>query len=167
MKVLISKYEELFEIIEKLSLVTFKLKMLFCFHIYYLTFHTNKLAPYNESTIKGQRVPLLYLVIINKKEEYKVKTLLDYRAGQYLVWWKGYSRNEDAWEPYKNLMKDIPNMVKVYNKKHKIYIFDLEEYSILKPELITVSNVYLTKEPPEQNNKGIHLYSTLNITYQL
>ena len=63
-------------------------------------------------------------------------------------------------------MKDISDMVKAYNKEHKIRTFDLEGYSVLKPEPITISNVYLTEELPEQDNKGIRLYSTLNVTCQ-
>ena len=85
MKAFTPKYEGPFEIIEKLSLVTFKLKMPSCFRAYHPVFHASKLAPYNEPTIEGQRVPPPPPVMINDEEEYEVEKLLDYRRGQYLV----------------------------------------------------------------------------------
>ena len=55
-------------------------------------------------------------------------------------------------------------MVKVYNKQHHIrkVDFDLsEEYLILKPQLIMITNIGMNGTQPEQDDSGICLYNTL------
>jgi hypothetical protein len=47
---------------------------------------------------------------IIKKRNHKGKV-------QYLVHWKGYSKNDDSWVDEDELMKDVPKMVKAFNKK--------------------------------------------------
>ena len=159
------KREGPFVISEVMGLTMFKLKLPPQWKIHPV-FHATLLSPYKQNETHGPSFSTPPPDMVQGEEEYEVEKLLDYRRGQYLVRWKGYGRNEDTWEPRKNLMKDIPDMVKAYNKEHNIRTFDLEGYSILKPEPITISNIYLTEELLEQDNKKIRLYSTLNVTCQ-
>jgi len=58
-------YKEPFKIIEKLSLVTFRLKILPCYQALHPVFNANKLTQYSESTIHGQKAtpPPLTLIL--------------------------------------------------------------------------------------------------------
>lgn len=49
-------------------------------------------------------------------ERYQVKSIIDVRQvgrrKEYLVWWKGYKKNQSTWEPKANLIKDgLKNMI--------------------------------------------------------
>ena len=49
------QYKGQYEIIEKLSLVIFWLRILYCYQALHPVFHTSKLAQYSKSTICGQK----------------------------------------------------------------------------------------------------------------
>ena len=70
-------------------------------------FHASKLATYNEPTIKGQAVEPPEPVLVRGKEEHEVEKILQQRVrnnrNEYLIQWKGYGRQHDAWEPEDNL----------------------------------------------------------------
>jgi len=71
------QYKGPFEIIEKLSLVTFWLRMLPHYQALYPVFHTSKLAQYSESTIHGQKSTPPPPTLIQGQEEWEVEKILD------------------------------------------------------------------------------------------
>jgi len=70
-------YEGPFEIIEKLSLVMFWLRIPPHYQALYLVFHTSKLIQYSESTICGQKATPPPLTLIQGQEEWEVEKILD------------------------------------------------------------------------------------------
>ena len=84
------RYEGPFEILEKLSAVTFRLKLPESLRAIHPVFHASKLVTYNEPTIKGQRTPAPRPVIIKGKEEYEVEKILQHRltdSGNTPIFW--------------------------------------------------------------------------------
>ena len=83
------RYEGPFEIIEKLSLVTFRLRMPPRYRALHPVFHTSKLTQYSESTIRGQKATPPPPTLIQGQEEWEVEKILDSRQRQgkneYLV----------------------------------------------------------------------------------
>jgi len=71
------QYEGPFEIIEKLSLVMFQLRIPPCYQALHLVFHASKLAQYSESTICGQKSTPPPLTLIQGQEEWEVEKILD------------------------------------------------------------------------------------------
>jgi len=71
------RYEGPFEIIEKLSLVTFGLRMPPHYRTLHPVFHTSKLTQYSESTICGQKATPSPLTLIQGQEEWEVEKILD------------------------------------------------------------------------------------------
>jgi len=63
------QYEGPFEIIEKLSLVTFRLRIPPRYRVLHPVFHASKLTQYSESTIHGQKVTPPPLTLIQGQEE--------------------------------------------------------------------------------------------------
>ena len=103
------RYEGPFEIIERLSDVTFKLKMPSAYRAIHPVFHASKLVTYNESTIPGQKPPPPKPVTIKNTDEWEVEKILQHRIDsrtgktEYFVQWKGFSRGDNSWEPAENL----------------------------------------------------------------
>lgn len=61
---------------------------------------------------------------LTQDEEYEVSKLVkpsmqDGKAG-YIVKWKGYPSSQNTWESRKNLLEDVPKMVRAYEKKNKV-----------------------------------------------
>jgi len=71
------RYEGPFEIIEKLSLVTFWLRIPSCYRALHSVFHASKLTQYSESTIRGQKATPPPPTLIQGQEEWKVEKILD------------------------------------------------------------------------------------------
>ena len=57
--------------------------------------------------VEGQRKEWPFPVVIKGKEKYEVEKILNKRKfrekNRYLVWWKGYTVEEDTWELRENL----------------------------------------------------------------
>jgi len=70
-------YKELFKIIEKLSLVTFRLRMPPCYRVLHPVFHASKLTQYSKSTICGQKATPLPLTLIQGQKEWEIEKILD------------------------------------------------------------------------------------------
>ena len=70
-------YKGPFKIIEKLSLVTFWLRMLSRYQVLHPVFHASKLVQCSKSTIYGQKSTPLPLTLIQGQKEQEVEKILD------------------------------------------------------------------------------------------
>jgi len=70
---------------------------------------------------KDQKKKQPLLVIIEGEEEYEVEKILNKRKfrekNRYLVQWKGYTAEEDTWEPRENL-GNARDLVKRFEKEY-------------------------------------------------
>ena len=61
--------------------------------------------------------------IIDREEEYELKKILKHcrppTNHKYLLWWKGYSAEEDSWLPEAEF-KNAPATLKAYNASHPL-----------------------------------------------
>ena len=105
------QYKGPFKIIEKLSLVAFRLRIPPCYQALYLVFYPSKLTQYSESIICGQKATPLLLTLIQDQKEWEVEKILDlqqrHRKNEYLVRWKGYTQGDDTWENLQNAGKKL------------------------------------------------------------
>jgi hypothetical protein len=75
-------------------------------------FHTDLLSPYRETEVHGIDYQCPPPELIDNKEEYEVKSILDSRRTgrgrklQYLIKWKGYPDADNQWEDYRNVAAD-------------------------------------------------------------
>ena len=71
--------------------------------------------------IEGQKVVPLQLVVIDRKEEYKVEKILNKRKVQgknrFLVQWKGYIAEANTWEERENL-ENTKELVKEFEREY-------------------------------------------------
>jgi len=69
------QYKGPFEIIEELSLVTFRLRMPSRYRALHLVFHASKLTQYSESTIHGQKATPPPPTLIQGQEEWEIEKI--------------------------------------------------------------------------------------------
>jgi hypothetical protein len=114
------RWEGPFEIVEKLSDLTFRLKLPAKFAAIHPVFNASKLKPNTESEIEGQRVDPPPPTLVKGVEEYDVEKILQHRkrgnTTQYLVRWKGFTASDDTWEPTSNL-KNAQKAIQEYKAK--------------------------------------------------
>ena len=115
------KGHEPFVIKEQLSPVTFKLEWPKDLVKIHPVFHASKLIPYVESSFLLQKAKCPPPITIDG--QYEVEKILDARRQErsrkleFLVRWKGYTINDDTWEPEVNL-KGSQEAIQTFYKKH-------------------------------------------------
>ena len=101
-KKLAPKREGLFEIVQVISPVAYKLWLLPTWKIHDV-FHASLLSSYRETPEHGLNFSNPPPDLIRGEEEYKIDKILSHHGTrgqrQYLVSWKGYSAAENMWEP--------------------------------------------------------------------
>ena len=97
-----------FEIVDKLSPVTFKVELTRKFKRLHPVFHASKLVPYTTSKIPEQNPKAGEPEEIDGHWEWEIEKILDSkRKGvkkklEFLVRWKGFTQEVDSWEPEVN-----------------------------------------------------------------
>jgi len=126
-------YKGPFKIIEKLSCVTFRLRMPPHYRAMHPVFHASKLAQYSKSTIHGQKSTAPPPTLIQGQEEWEVEQVLDsqqrHGKNEYLVRWKEYTQGDDTWEPEENLQnagEKLQEYLQSIPKKQDNFSTDLE-----------------------------------------
>ena len=80
----------------------------------------SKVCRYRDQ-VKDQKKKQPVSVVIEKEEEYEIEKILNKKKfrgkDQYVVWWKGYTAEEDTWEPRENL-GNIEELVKEFKKEY-------------------------------------------------
>ena len=84
-----------------------------------------KLQLYNEPKFKGQKFTKPPAEIVDGFPEFEVENILDskrIKRGRnnklyYLVHWKGYSPEEDSWEPVEGLT-NAQELIDKFHKRH-------------------------------------------------
>src|ERR1700743_163920 len=85
-------------------------------------FHESLLSLFKEDKIPGRtNPPPLPLEIIPGGDRYEVEKIIDSRRRgkgvQYLVKWKGYSSNENSWEPSRNI-DNAQELIQDFHQKY-------------------------------------------------
>jgi len=112
---------EPFEIEHQVGLLAYHLKLFHGMRQLHLVFNIIKLSTALEDLILGRKpqVPPLPIVV-NREEEWKVEEILDsrwhWRRFQFLVKWKGFSREHNSWEVASNVK--ALDLVTEYYWKH-------------------------------------------------
>jgi Chromo (CHRromatin Organisation MOdifier) domain len=110
-----------FPVTKVMSLVVFKLQLLTSWKIHNV-FHTSLLSPYKEMEEHGMNYEEPPPDLIDGEHEYEVEQILDARHHgcwkklQYCIWWKGYSKAHDTWEPEENV--HAPNCLSEFTQNH-------------------------------------------------
>ena len=119
-KKLAPRREGPFEIIQVISPVAYKLRLLPTWKIHDV-FHTSLLSSYKETLEHGPNFSNPPPDLIGGEEEYKINKILSHHGTrgrrQYLVSWKGYSAAENMWEPEGNL-QHTQTLLKAYKLQH-------------------------------------------------
>ena len=116
------KREGPFVITKVLSSLSYQLKLPSAWKIH-LVFHASLLTPYRENEIHGPNFPTPPPDLIDNKEEYEVEQILKHRCRpkslSFLIQWKGYTAEEDSWEPEANL-GNASELLKDYKRRNKL-----------------------------------------------
>jgi transposase InsO family protein len=110
-----------FEILEQVGDEAWRLNLPESMKLIHPVFHSSMLEPFYENTIPNRIIPPPEPVEIDYEYEYEVDQIKDSRIFrkqlQYLVSWKGYGVDSDAWEPRKNLL----HCAELLSEFHKNY----------------------------------------------
>ena len=72
--------------------------------------------------MEGQRKEAPQPVVIEEEEEWEVEKIINKRKVQgrekYLVWWKGYTAEENTWESRENL-KNAMELVEEFEREYR------------------------------------------------
>ena len=94
------KREGPFTITKVLSPLSYELKLPTSWKIHPV-FHASLLTPYHKNEIHGPNFPAPPPDLIDNEEEYEIEWILKHRGPpknrSYLIRWKGYTAEEDAW----------------------------------------------------------------------
>ncbi|KAJ3576605.1 hypothetical protein NP233_g306 [Leucocoprinus birnbaumii] len=116
------KREGPFEIIKKISPVTFKLKLPSSWNIHNV-FHANLLTPVHENALYGKHYARPPPELEDDEEHYEVEAIVKHKRIRnklhFLIKWKGYPSSENTWEPETNI-DGVAKMLKTYKKRHKL-----------------------------------------------
>ena len=114
------KREGPFVIVKVLSPITYELRIPKTWKIHPV-FHTSLLSPYGETDVHGPNFPKPPPDLIEGEEEYKIEKILRHRGPpsnrSFLIRWKGFSAEDDSWEPERNL-KHSKTTLTEYKKRH-------------------------------------------------
>ena len=84
-------------------------------------FHTSLLSPYNENDTHGSNFPWPPPDLIAEEEEYEIERILCHQGNlsncSFFIRWKGFSTEEDSWEPEQNL-KYAKSALEEYKRRH-------------------------------------------------
>ena len=109
-----------FDVTEVLSDVDYRLALPPTLRLHDV-FHVDCLSPYRGNNINGLTPPPPDPITIDGEEEYEVDHIRDSkmfgRTLKYLVCWKGYSEEEDTWEPLNNL-RNSPQAVDEFHTRN-------------------------------------------------
>jgi len=114
-----------FTILEKIGKSSYKLEIPKTWKQIHPVFNEVLLSPYHEPAFKGQqRPPPPPPVEIEGHPEYEVEEILNVQKQgkknlSYLVHWKGYTHEEDTWEPLENLEGSEIALTDFYKKNPK------------------------------------------------
>ncbi len=110
-----------FPIVQVMSPVNYRLKLPTQWSIHDI-FHIDLLTPYRETDLHGSNYSRLAPDLVDNKEEYKVKKILDARQfsrgqkKQYLVKWKGYPDSDNEWVDKRNI--HTPEAIKEFENRN-------------------------------------------------
>ena len=103
-----------------LSPITYELRLPKSWKIHPV-FHASLLSPYNENDTHGSNFPQPPPDLIAGKKEYEIERILHHQGNpsnrSFLIRWKGFSTEEDSWEPERNL-KHAKSTLEEYKRQH-------------------------------------------------
>ena len=87
-------------------------------------FHISLLEPYNQNELPDRRTPTPPPELdLDGENVWEVEEILSSRTRnkkvQYLVKWKGYSPDDNTWEPYDNLLGGAEEVVKDFHLENE------------------------------------------------
>ena len=116
------KREGPFVITKVLSPLSYQLKLPITWKIHPV-FHASLLTPYRETEVHRPNFPTPPPDLIDNEEEYEVERILKHRGRprslKFLIRWKGYTTEEDSWEPEANL-GNASELLKDYKRRNKL-----------------------------------------------
>ena len=133
----------------------------------HLVFHASLLTPYKENEVHRLNFPEPPPDLIDEKEEYEIKQILKHwgtpKNHFYLIWWKGYTAEEDTrleeadlehaveiLNAYKKRIKLPPEWkVITQSKQKKVAVWLLHQPLIISKETFVLPLTTMTKYLPE------------------
>jgi len=110
----------LFEVEHQVGLLAYYLKLPHGMRQLHPVFNVVKLFAALENLILGRKPQAPPPPIVNREEEWEVEEILDsrwhWRRFQFLVKWKGFSREHNSWEAASNVK--APDLIAEYYQKH-------------------------------------------------